>query len=233
MAPDLLQRFAPDGLVGLELKGDYSAGRDWRDDQLKYIVGIKTLSELDLSKNQSITAAGIVYIDQLPALSKLDLTDTRVNGRDLTSLKNLAHLKRLCINDNKNLSPLFQFMAQAPSKYQLKCFVASNSGIKDDDLLSLSKIKSINELRLSGNEITARGLDHLPALPELQVLMVKANPLDASAQKCFDNMKALRELEVSEGVFSGADLKAFRLKHQQCAVAVKKKRLKFADFGIN
>jgi hypothetical protein len=229
LSPQLLQRFVPNGLETIVMNADVGAGRDWTDNQLQYLVGINTLAELDLAKNQMITNSSLQYIDQLPALWRLDIGSTNINGQALTHLKALGRLKRLCVNDDMLMSPLFQFMAQRPNNYQLDCLIANNSGITDYDLFQISKLKTITELRLSGNKFTASGLEHLVNLPRLSILKIKDNALDATALKPLDKMKALKQLEVSDGIFTRGDRVAFGKKTPHCSVYVQKPRYGFSD----
>jgi serine/threonine protein kinase len=222
LSPELLQRFAPDGLEALELRLEIGASREWNDSQLVNIVGIKTLRELNLSGNQSITAGCFQYIDQLPALSRIDLTLTGVDGKDLTKLKRLGQLRRLCVNRNKLISPLFRFMAEDPARYHLNCLIASNCEITDFDLLQLSKIRTIEELRLSGNKISNRGLAYLAALPHLTILKVKDNQLDVHAFEAINKLKELRVLEISDKILTREQMQALNVSHPNCVISLQR-----------
>jgi hypothetical protein len=74
-------------------------GNDLNDESLELISKIRTLEELNISRNPKITAAGLKALASMPRLSHLQLQGTTIAPKDIGAITAIPHLKYLCVND--------------------------------------------------------------------------------------------------------------------------------------
>jgi hypothetical protein len=122
----LVEVAAIDHIAALELRRT-----DVNEADLVVLAGMKSLQFLDLSRNPSVTDAGIAGLAGLENLRYLNLTDTRVTG---TGLKDRADMVSL---------------------YQLNL---TDCPVTDESLVAIPHFPKLEELLIGGTEVTDKGL---------------------------------------------------------------------------
>jgi hypothetical protein len=122
----LVEVAAIDHIAALELRRT-----DVNEADLVVLAGMKSLQFLDLSRNPSVTDAGIAGLAGLENLRYLNLTDTRVTGTGL--------------NDRADMVSLYQLnLTDCP--------------VTDESLAAIPRFPKLEELLLAGTEVTDTGL---------------------------------------------------------------------------
>jgi serine/threonine protein kinase len=215
--PQLLERFAPDALYGLQLRDQDIGESHWTSDKLQHITKLQSLRELNVG-HTSVDAQAIGYIGQLSSLEALDIHDTDIVGEDLTKLKTLPQLTEMTLNQVHNLPALFHFMAQNPSKYHLKKLTANKCHLNDENLKDIARLKTLESLQLVNNEIHGPGLEYLTDLPDLHELFIRKNHLQSNALDTIANIKSLRKLEIDKNPFNKDDWAKLRQRLPFCSI---------------
>jgi Leucine-rich repeat (LRR) protein len=132
------------------------------------IPDLATLEELDLSRNN------IKNFDSLAKLKALTSLNISANGSDIKSLPALSNMQYLNISENKIKD--FSFLEDMKS---LKSLLASN--INNSDFANLSIPENIEELYISGNNISVFDkilFDKIGQIEKLEILDISNNNLD-------------------------------------------------------
>jgi hypothetical protein len=109
---------------------------------LSNLAGLQKLRELELT-NLTIEKPDLAFLEQLPALSSLELWGEWVQKAGCEHIGCLQHLKVLDLH---------------------------TTGITDADLQQLRDLPALKELYLMNNPITDAGLEHLQGLKSLRIL---------------------------------------------------------------
>lgn len=133
-------------------------------EELHHLVALKNLTKLHLGENDGVTDEALVHVGKLTGLKELILWDAPITD---AGIKHLAPLKELTSLDlafaTKIGTPALADIVQLPKLEKLNL-----AGTKVDDVSSLSKLTTLQELKLG--KLTPKGLEELKkARPALQV----------------------------------------------------------------
>jgi len=104
---------------------------DVDEDDLAVLAGMKNLQFLDLSRNPTVTDAGVAALKGLKNLRYLDLTNTKVTGTGLKDRADMASLEHLTLND---------------------------CPVTDESLAAIPRFLKLEELLLGRTQVTDKGL---------------------------------------------------------------------------
>lgn len=122
----LVQVAAIDHIAALELRRT-----DVNEDDLVVLAGMKSLQFLDLSRNPSVTDAGIAALAGLENLRYLNLTNTGVTGTGLKGRADMGSLEQLKLKE---------------------------CPVTDESLTAIPRFPKLTLLHLGGTQVTDTGL---------------------------------------------------------------------------
>lgn len=187
--PERLHLFGPDQLTGLVLDSHYRASNSVMADIAKW----KRLAQLEIF-NCAIDDKGLEYIENNQKLEILTLKNVPVSGDEISKLKCLSHIKILDIdssNATNNFKPLLHKLRNSPYIIRLGLRF---SNLHDADLDDIATMKELQDLYLSNNELSSRGVAKLSKLHYLRDLRLTGMELDPSVigtLRSFPNLKIL------------------------------------------
>lgn len=145
-----------------------------------------------------ITDEGLLALPQLPELSQLDLTATRINGHGLAALEKCPKLKELKLSYTLEMT---QQGWEALSKLtQLEALdVSFANTISDADVAKLTLFTKLRKLNLSETPITDEVFQSLAEMESLEILTIEGNSrLNGRGLQAYVRAKpVLRELHAS------------------------------------
>ena len=178
-------------------------GRGLTDEGLVRLANMTTLQELGLNGAQ-ITSKGIATLVALPSLRRLSFLDMELPSEEwwvnLGKLTSLQHLDLNLIRSKitgENVAHLAGL--QSLKKLYICAFVVKDGSaivsldITDKGLGHISRLKSLENLTLSGAEITDEGLLQLSEIPTLRwVDLQGCGVTEQGLQKLKKKLSALR-----------------------------------------
>ena len=160
------------------------------DESLRWLARSKSLERLNMYWLDTITDRGIVYLKDAPRLRKLDVGHARLTDAGLAQFAAYGNLDYLRlpggftdtgINNLANINHL---------KYLwINCY--SGSPLTDKALATVSNLRELEELYISGTGFTNEGIELLAKLENLQVLNILQFGQDGLDNK---NLKQLAKL---------------------------------------
>jgi Leucine-rich repeat (LRR) protein len=149
------------------------------DEGIPHLVPLKSLRQLTLgkhplSKKEPITEKAAAYLAQIQTLEYLDLESITATDYALSELSKLPNLKSLYASTGRSGKP-----------------------ITDQGLNHLSKIKSLELLRINTKAGTDEGLAALAQLPNLKKLSLTCPKITDKGLSKIANMKNLQKLSLS------------------------------------
>ena len=143
------------------------------DDNLKYLVGHKTLRQLRIYGNP-ISDAGLAYIKQIPSLENLNLNGTQITDRGLPQLYELRNLKSLILLNNDGITPAG---INALQKALPNCKIEHESITADPNRRFAEKVLELGGIVVTyqGSEVV-RDANQLPDEFRFQTIDFSNNP---------------------------------------------------------
>jgi serine/threonine protein kinase len=185
--PMVLSGFRKDEVGSLSLRGlivDDSA-----TDQIKHWGELK---ELDIARSD-IGDRSIMNLQTLPKLTSLNVGDTHVSATGLRQL----HLEKMrLLNADRMLFASELLPKLRHSKVLTKLFLAG-TGLKDNDIKSISEIRQLTTLDIGDNSISDKGVAHLVNLPFLTHLWISSKNVTPQCIESLRKMERLRGLVIT------------------------------------
>lgn len=183
--PDIFDGFRPQDISLLDFGNSDAA----KTDSFKKLARFTGLRALNVAKT-SITAGDMQYLQPLKSLLCLVIGyNLHLKSKDLLTLKILPNLRILDVSDMFDVSDILNEVAALPNLRQL---VLGHCRLHDKDLKTIAKSKSIKILSLVSNtEITDEGLKYLKDMDQLQWLALSGTSITA---KSLDTLLAIRDL---------------------------------------
>jgi hypothetical protein len=145
-------------------------GHNTTDDDVRAIIKLHHLRELDLEYTK-ITDAGLALVaEHFPKLTRLDLQETRVTPFGLKHLTQLDRLKHLLFG---------------------KC------DIEDEHLAALESLEHLEHLALRRTKVRGEGLEYLVRLPNLRSLDLDRTLLTDAALRPLSQLSQLKDLKLT------------------------------------
>lgn len=188
--PKLILKFRPDELAVVNLNDcDQNL-----DELLQGLTTQKFLQTLKLA-NSSVTESSLPIIGKMKSLTRLDLTGSRLTGANLVQMKNLLNLENLTLTQVSDAKTLLQTLKKS---HNLKLLALTRTVLDVDDLNTISKIKTIRELDLTGDSVlNDRTIAVLQNLPNLHGLDIEACNITAASIPVYKKMHRLIKLHIT------------------------------------
>jgi len=149
------------------------------DEGMAAVKGWKKLKRLNL-RGTKITDTTLEHLSNVPTLESLDVGFAQITDVGLDRLTSLPNLKELVISGNKLTDTGLQALRQLPSLTSLSLGGSqrTDSGLWTISLTELglgtiTTLKELRELQLDGMPVTARWLEKLKALNQLERLSLQ------------------------------------------------------------
>src|SRR5580700_908146 len=142
-----------------------------------------------------VTDSDITALAALPALTKLDLSMTRITDRGLLELKTASTITDLNLYYAELVSD--QGLAVLKGWQRLKRLNLRGTKITDSTLQSLNRLTSLEALDIGFAQVTDSGLAQLNALSNLKELSIGGNKLTDAGLQALRQMPALTSLDLS------------------------------------
>ncbi|HEY9783959.1 MAG TPA: protein kinase [Candidatus Obscuribacterales bacterium] len=197
--PMLLKRFRPDEISVLS----FAKNRSLVDPGLFYLPSLKKLISLELGQT-SVTNECLQFVDKLPSLKYLSVTDTDITGDGLGKMQRLGQLQSLSCKHMRDATRLLESLRGST---ELKLLVIGGANLTDEDFRMIATLPNLRALSADYNPaLTDAGLKHLVALKHLHTLRVQGCGITAKSAATFLSMPALISLGVSQGLLKANDV---------------------------
>ncbi len=157
-----ITRDAQGRVVAVDLRASWTG-----DSDLASLANLPTLSRLNLSQTR-IGDHGLRQLKNAPAISDLNLRYAElITDEGISALKTWKHLKRLDLEGTKITDNTLQHLSALTSLEVLNIgyVLVTDSGVE-----ALASLSNLRELTLGGNKLTDAGLQPLRQLPNLTYL---------------------------------------------------------------
>jgi internalin A len=141
-----------------------------------------------------LTDSDIGELAKLPALTKLDLSETRITDRGLLDLKTAPNLTEINLYYAELISD--QGIAVVKSLPHLKRLNLRGTKITDSTLQLLNHLTSLESLDIGFAQVTDSGIAQL-ALPKLKELSIGGNKLTDAGLQALRQLPSLTSLDLS------------------------------------
>jgi internalin A len=141
-----------------------------------------------------VTDSDIAELAKLPALTVLDLSETRITDRGLLDLKTASHLTELNLYYAELVSD--QGIAVVKSLPHLKRLNLRGTKITDSTLQLLNRLASLESLDIAFAQVTDSGIGQL-ALPNLKELSIGGDKLTDAGLQALRQLPTLTNLDLS------------------------------------
>ena len=188
------------------------------------LTSIDSIQLLEL-KNVEPTARTFAKIGDLPKLTWLTLSNTKLNPIDVGNLRNLRHLKVLRLNKFKSVTPILKELSD--NNAHLVRLALESCHVSQDDFRLISKLQKLQALDLhsnfdnkyfNSNQERHRVIDCLGKLSHLEVLMIDGELLNEDDAIWFRQCKKLRILYVTRKLLKTSELAQLKKALPQCQV---------------
>ena len=144
---------------------------------MEQLVNLQSLERLSIHSSK-LPDNCLDYIGRLRALKHLDLWGLRIENPDFHALQGLG----------------------------LNYLAFPDSPVTDDHMLQISRIESLKELRLSGEDITANAILHLQNLKKLEWLELPGAQLSGDGVKHLIQLRSVRTLDLRNSDLQDSDV---------------------------
>ena len=185
------------------------------DDDLAVLCQLPNLNKLALN-NTGIGDEGLAHISKLTLLSELHLSSTKISDEGLSNLSGLTNLIMLTLNDtllsDEGMRSLSQIRVNSLDLSDTKItdvgvenlakinglgyLTINNSLISDDSLRLMSSNTSLYGFMATGTSISDHGLSYVPAMTNLDQLILDDTRGTGSGLQYLANAGFERRLEV-------------------------------------
>ncbi len=165
------------------------------DEGLEAISKIKSLRFLSISVGSLITKKGIECLRQLPNLNHFELIVTEIPPGTFDVLSQMHNLTHLSFFDSTNIS--LKDIAKFSKGNPKLCFLdLSDTGLTDDLIPVVAKLKELQEVRLASLKLTDKHLDLLAQLPKLQRINLAGTGITDFGLEKLSKSRSLKYVEV-------------------------------------
>jgi len=152
------------------------------------------ITAVDL-RSSWVTDSDLPLLLQLPHLTHLDLSLTRITDRGLQQLKSAENIVELNLYYAEQITD--EGMASVKGWKRLKKLNVKGTRITDTTLEHISGITGLESLDAGYAQVTDVGLDHLTTLTNLKELSIGGNKLTDAGLHALRYLSNLRQLDLS------------------------------------
>lgn len=160
---------------------------------LSKLTECKTLEDLQLM-GLKFQKGDLRFLEKLPNLLSLDLTESSISDQDFSDVCKSSHLKTLLISETR-LSDAGT--SDIDKLTNLEELFAPHTSLGDRTLAGLGKLKQLEYLNLASTKITDAGLKSLEESNLTQLILAHTN-LHDKAMESIGKIKSLRHLDLEE-----------------------------------
>lgn len=175
-------------------------------DDLAPLLSATDLRKLDLSST-TLDNSALEILGKLNGIERLDLSNARWKGNIKSSLGGLSNLRVLMLSGASLQSGDISFVQHLN---KLEVLMVAVTRIDDTDLVALDSCRQLRVLDISGNCVTAKGIQQLQGLENLEQLFLTWSEVDLNAQDFFEQFPRLEELWFSNRKHFGDRLRYCR-----------------------
>ena len=190
--PELFAGFGPGDIYGVKLA---NASLPWTDRHIQAISQIPGLQMLDVSEIGCVSTQTLAIINGIHSLKALLISDTKITGRDLLAIKRLQELESLNVSRLKDLSPLWQHLANNP--VHIINLVANGCQYNSADMANIGHIKTLLSFSATNSKIDNVALASLAPATHLQALRLEHNGICHGAEPYFARYKELQKVRLN------------------------------------
>ena len=152
----------------------------------------------------TLTEVEMRQLEALPNLRDLTIYRVDITPQGLSQLRGLIRLERFAfVHNAKTSADSWEVL----SDWQQLCELSfDGSDFRNEDVPSLSVLKSLKRLQLSGTKITDAGLKGIAPLTDLEVLDLSGTEVTDAGLKHLSNLLNLRVLNLAETKVRGSGL---------------------------
>jgi len=172
------------------------------DDWLEHLAGQDQLRRLELS-GTAITSAGLVYLESLRNLERLNVCLTAVDDHGFEHLAGLTNMRRMVVCASKITGTGFEHLQ---GMKQLESINLHSAPASDAGLEAIGKLTSLKRLEIVHTHVTDAGLKHLAGLVNLRQLHVHGPETTEAALPFLGELKELDQLDVYDRAASNLTL---------------------------
>jgi internalin A len=166
---------------------------------------------------------------QLPNLTNLDLSLTRITDQGMLELKNLAGIVDLNLYYAEYVTD--EGLAAIKGWKNLKRLNVHGSKISDTTLEHISGISTLESLNMGSAMVTDIGLERLTSLPNLKELTMGGNKLTDAGLQALRQMPNLTYLDLAGRQGTDANVWAIRMSDKGLDAVLTLKQLRELRFG--
>lgn len=161
---------------------------------LREVGRLKGLKQLSLLDDAGITGDAFEYVGRAKDLKSLRLTGTVLGEGDLELIEHLdldrLHLQRVSLSD--------EVVAKVAESFpELTQIGLVESGVTDESMKSLAKLRKLKTIYITGTKVTGEGLQYLNALSELKSVYASRSEVNPAAIKQFYQYHPNANLELN------------------------------------
>lgn len=164
------------------------------DATLSRIATLEHLHTLSVGPSGQLTDDGLKHLASLNELKGLSVSHTNIGDAGLKHLENLQTLKSLHLDDTNITASGIARLAKALP--ELESLSVGQTGIGDEGLRGIGNLK-LTYLQLDKMEITDTGLAHLSRLDTLETLKLTGSPITDEGLKHLAGHQQLRTLDLA------------------------------------
>ncbi|MBK7838202.1 MAG: protein kinase [Candidatus Obscuribacter sp.] len=191
------------------------------DPKKSFVEGLRVLTKLrSVSFRDSRTKSdAAITVSRLPNLENLDLGRCeRMSGEDVANFPAIMQVKRLCIDEMKDIDPV---LAKIRFSSVLNSLKVDNIPLTAKQIKTISSIPGLRVLEANNCEFTDSGLKYLATCRNLERLYVGQIDLTPSKVATLKSMKGLKFLSISPFTNQRATLAQLRkeMTEQGCKIS--------------
>ncbi len=219
-APQLLSRFRPDEVSTLVVT---SAMTDsFSNAAVSQCTKLKSISRVVITNSDLVTDKAVGYLNQLPNLTELDASRTRMTGSGLAKLGSLKNLKVL---DLASLVPETggEVLEALTGSTKIQDLNVRRGGFGDGKIRALTSLVNLRKLDVSGTNLSDQAVQKLSQLKHLTDLsLFDCNNVTANSFEALANFPALKALTIGSSQpqkqFSGGFSRLEKLMGDRCVL---------------
>jgi hypothetical protein len=181
------------------------------DSFLKDISSLKHLKYAWIHAT-NITGDGMQYVAKLPELTELAISGTPIKNAGLKELSSLS----LNILRARRTQITGESLKNLEAMQSLTLLTVGNNKIGDAGVISIAKLRNLEELDLDNADISDHGIEQLLALQNLHTLSLTGNHLSEKSIDVLLKLPRLNSLSIVRCDISPGALKRFREARPNC-----------------
>lgn len=198
--PELMKKFRPDDFVGIEINDPVTSNYS----VLKILPQFQNLKHLRIE--MGIDNSYLKYIDQLPNLISLNVSNSGITGDALVKLKCFSKLHAIACSDIQGKEAIISALPKAT----LDSFSMESADLSIKDTERLVQCQNLSTLGLAGNpRIDNQAIAVFRGHPNLVYVDLRGTSVTPASLPIFETLPNLRAVQFSNDKFSTKEMTDF------------------------